>query len=154
MSPIGYGEGPSMTTSVRLPLEGGGAILLEGTGEAVAATGAGPVKAGRAGDALRELPRTLQQSLEPVREAAQAVMTQLRAAGPQSVTVEFGVNLAAKAGAIITSTAATAHLKVTLVWDGREEVGTAEAGAGADDENDDEDEGGSRGGDDSGAGAS
>ncbi|MER5502992.1 CU044_2847 family protein [Streptomyces sp. NPDC002561] len=142
-----------MTTSVRLPLEGGGAILLEGTGEAVPTTGAGPVKAGRAGDALRELPRTLQQSLEPVREAAQAVMTQLRAAGPQSVTVEFGVNLAAKAGAIITSTAATAHLKVTLVWDGHEEAGPAGAGAGAD-EGESDDEGGSRNGDDSGAGAS
>ncbi|GAA3367161.1 hypothetical protein GCM10020367_68560 [Streptomyces sannanensis] len=85
----------------RMPLEGGGAILLEEVKNTPELDG--PVKAGRVGDAVRELPRTLQQSLVPVRDTARAVLDQLRQAGPQEVEVEFGVNLSAKAGAVITA---------------------------------------------------
>lgn len=102
----------------RMPLDGGGAILLEeveGTPQFD-----GPVKAGRVGDAVRELPRTLQQSLVPVRETARTVLDQLRRAGPREVEVEFGVNLAAKAGAVITSGETAVHLKVRVVWDSRD----------------------------------
>ncbi|MGW7604142.1 CU044_2847 family protein [Streptomyces antimycoticus] len=76
----------------------------------------GPVKAGRPGDLIRELPQTVQESLVPIRETARAVLDHLRAAGPQEVEVEFGVNLSAKAGAVITSGEAAVHLKVRLVW--------------------------------------
>ncbi|KAK1184406.1 CU044_2847 family protein [Streptomyces sp. NBS 14/10] len=105
-----------MPGSVRMPLEDGGAILFEDV-EGVPESD-GPVKAGRLGDAVRELPRTVQESLIPVRETARAVLEQLRAAGPQEVEVEFGVNLSAKAGAVITSGEAAVHLKVRLVWSG------------------------------------
>lgn len=105
-------KGTLVTDLVRLPLEGGGAILLE---NAEAASWAeGPVKAGRVGDALRELPRTLQESLAPVRETAKAVLDQFEQAGSQSVEVEFGVNLSAKAGVVITSGAAAVHLTVRV----------------------------------------
>ncbi|MCE0446642.1 hypothetical protein LT493_24525 [Streptomyces tricolor] len=96
----------------RLPLEGGGAILLEEVEGAPQIDG--PVKAGRVGDAVRELPRTLQQSLIPVRETARAVLDQLRQAGPREVEVEFGVNLSAKAGAVITAGETAVHLKVRV----------------------------------------
>lgn len=103
----------------QLPLEGGGVILLqevEGIPE-----NHGPVKAGRGGDALRELPRTLQETLVPVRELAQAVRDQLRGTGPGTVEVEFGVNLSAKAGVVITATEASTHLKVRMVWEKAEQ---------------------------------
>ncbi|WP_127355160.1 CU044_2847 family protein [Actinacidiphila soli] len=99
----------------RLPLEGGGAILLEEMEDTPEFDG--PVKAGRVGDAVRELPRTLQESLVPVRETARAVLDQLRQAGPREVEVEFGVNLSAKAGAVITSGETAVHLKVRVVWE-------------------------------------
>ncbi|MFF0747175.1 CU044_2847 family protein [Streptomyces sp. NPDC004111] len=102
---------------VWLPLEGGGTILLEEPGQEVSPNG-GPVKAGRIGDAVRELPRTLQESLVPVRDTARAVLESLREAGSQSVEVEFGVNLSAKAGAVITTGEAAVHLKVRVVWEG------------------------------------
>ncbi|MFE5795160.1 CU044_2847 family protein [Streptomyces sp. NPDC056503] len=117
---------------VRVPLEGGGSILLEevhGTPESVSPPEAGgPVKAGRIGDAVRDLPRTLQESLAPVRETARAVVEQLSLTGSRTVEVEFGVNLAAKSGVIITSGEAAVHLKVRVVWestaseDGRRET--------------------------------
>jgi hypothetical protein len=102
----------------RMPLDGGGAILFE-DGEGASQFG-GPVKAGRVGDAVRELPRTLQESLVPVRETARAVLDHLREAGPQEVEVEFGVNLSAKAGAVITGGEAAVHLKVRVVWQSEE----------------------------------
>lgn len=108
----------SVSHVVRLPLEGGGAVLLEETDDE--SLSEGPVKAGRLGDAVRDLPRTLQDSLVPVRETARAVLDQLRDAGSRSVEVEFGVNLSAKAGAVITSGETAVHLKVRVVWDSGE----------------------------------
>jgi hypothetical protein len=79
------------------------------------------VKAGRIGDAMRELPEGLQAALEPVTEAARATLEQLRKAGPDAITdaitVEFGVDLAVEAGAVITKSRADGHLKVTVSWE-------------------------------------
>lgn len=101
-----------MAPLTRIPLEGGGCILVE---EPAGALG-GPVKAGRIGDAVHELPGTLQGALEPVTEAARATLDQLRKARPDELTVEFGVDLAVEAGAVITKSQASCHLKVTLSW--------------------------------------
>ncbi|WP_327749910.1 CU044_2847 family protein [Streptomyces europaeiscabiei] len=100
-----------MAPLTRIPLEGGGFLLVEQP-----AMGDGPVKAGRAGDALRELPGTLQAALEPVTEAARVTLDQLRKARPDEITVEFGVDLAFEAGAVITKSQAGCHLKVTMSW--------------------------------------
>lgn len=112
----------------QLPLDGGGIILLEEVSGAAELGGpdpdgsgsGGPVKAGRVGDAARELPRTLQEALVPIRELTQAVRDQLRGTGPRTVEVEFSVNLSAKAGVVITASEASAHLKVRMVWEKEE----------------------------------
>lgn len=96
---------------VRVPLEGGGTILFEAP-----AQGGGPVKAGKFTDSVRELPQTLQSVLVPVRDAAEAVLEQLRKARPDEVEVEFGVDLAAEAGAVIAKTESSCHLQVRLLW--------------------------------------
>ncbi|MER7485026.1 CU044_2847 family protein [Streptomyces sp. NPDC126497] len=100
-----------MAPLARIPLDGGGFLLVEQP-----TVGDGPVKAGRVGDAVRELPETLQAALEPVTEAARATLDQLRKARPDAVTVEFGVDLALEAGAVITKSQAGCHLKVTMSW--------------------------------------
>jgi hypothetical protein len=64
-----------------MPLDGGGAIPLEEV-EGAAEFDV-PVKAGPVGEAVRELPRTLNESLVPVHETARAVLDQLRQAGPR-----------------------------------------------------------------------
>ncbi|MEU0970796.1 CU044_2847 family protein [Streptomyces sp. NPDC005917] len=94
-----------------MPLEGGGTVLFEAAPEVD-----GPVKAGRVREAIRELPQTLQDALAPVRETARTVVDQLRQAGPDEVEVEFGVNLSAQAGAVITKGEAAVHLKVRVLW--------------------------------------
>ncbi|MFB7243624.1 hypothetical protein CW362_03010 [Streptomyces populi] len=102
-----------MTSLTRIPLDGGGVLLVE---RPAAAAGDGPVKAGRIGDAVRELPMTLQGALEPITEAAHATLEQLRKARPDVITVRFGVELGAQAGAVITRTEANCHLTVTVTW--------------------------------------
>ncbi|GAA0517839.1 hypothetical protein Ade02nite_77240 [Paractinoplanes deccanensis] len=99
-----------MATLARIPLEGGGAILVE------APDGDGPVKAGRLGDLVRDLPGTLQTALEPVTSTARVVIEQLRRAKPTQVEVEFGVDLSSEAGAVITKSEIASHLVVKLMW--------------------------------------
>ncbi len=48
-----------MTSLARIPLDGGGSVLVKGP-----AVTEGPVKARRIGDAMRELPETLEHSLD------------------------------------------------------------------------------------------
>jgi hypothetical protein len=100
-----------MAALARIPLEGGGSILVEAP-----AAADGPVKAGRVSEAIHEFPASLQAALGPVTSAARAVRDQLRRAGPAQVEVEFGVDLAVKAGAVITKSEAACHLRVTLTW--------------------------------------
>ncbi|MFF4888112.1 CU044_2847 family protein [Streptomyces nigra] len=100
-----------MTVIARLPLEGGGSVLVESHDEAD-----GPLKVGRLHDAVRELPHTVQQALEPVTGLARAALQQLRQAGPDEIAIEFGVDLSSEAGAIIARTEAACHLAVTVTW--------------------------------------
>ncbi|MFE7189459.1 CU044_2847 family protein [Kitasatospora sp. NPDC057541] len=95
----------------RVPLDGGGSVLVEAADGAI-----GPVKAGRVGDAIRELPTGLSAALEPVSDLARTVLARLRDAGPAELEVEFGVDLATEAGVVITKTAANCHLTVKLTW--------------------------------------
>ncbi|MFE2174423.1 CU044_2847 family protein [Kitasatospora sp. NPDC059462] len=106
----------------RVPLEGGGSILIEAADPEV-----GPVKAGRLGEAIRDLPTGLSTALEPVTDLARTVLRRLRDAGPAEVEVEFGVDLATEAGVVITRTAANCHLTVRMVWRG-DESGAAPTG--------------------------
>ncbi|MFF9287087.1 CU044_2847 family protein [Streptomyces griseosporeus] len=102
-----------MTLLTRIPLEGGGSVLVE------AAAGAeGPVKAGRLGDFVQDMPGTLQEALEPVTQLAQATLDQLRRARPDEIKVEFGVVLSVTASAMITKGKAGCHLHVTVLWKG------------------------------------
>ena len=113
-----------MAYLARIPLEGGGSILVEGT-----AASDGPAKAGRVGEMIHDLPECLQNALDPVAEMARAVLDRLRSASPAEVEVEFGVDLAVQAGAVITKSTANCHLKVKVQWKagGPDRSGTAES---------------------------
>ncbi|GGN47194.1 CU044_2847 family protein [Streptomyces fuscichromogenes] len=100
-----------MNQLARMALEGGGCVLIEASSAAY-----GPVKAGRIGEAIHDLPKGLQEALEPITGAARTTLEQLRKAGPHEIAVEFGVDLEVEAGAVITKTGAHAHLQVTVKW--------------------------------------
>jgi hypothetical protein len=106
-----------MRSLARLPLEGGGSILIEAP-DGFDALPDGPVKAARLGDAIRELPTTVQAALKPVTDTAKVVLDQLREASPDEVEVEFGVDLATHAGAVIVTGEASGHFTVRMTWTG------------------------------------
>ncbi|MER6694903.1 CU044_2847 family protein [Streptomyces minutiscleroticus] len=104
-----------MENVVTVPLEGGGVVSFE-AGPGSGPEARGPVKAGRIGEAVQELPRTLQECLEPVSRTARAVLEAVRQAGPDGVEVEFRVMLSAQVGAVISKGGAEGHLTVHLQW--------------------------------------
>ena len=102
-----------MAELVRFELGDGAAVLVE---DAHPSSSDGPVRVGRAGDRVREAGEGLRAALAPLRAAARDVVDELKGAGPDELSVEFGVVLTAQAGAVIAKAGGEAHLKVTLVW--------------------------------------
>lgn len=111
---------------VRVPLDGGGAIVVR-TGLGASASSedhgpvirSGPVQAGRAGDLMDDVvtaTSSLREALEPVTQMSQQVLEQLGKARPRQVRVEFGVELTAQTGALLAKAGADCHLTVTLTW--------------------------------------
>ncbi|MGW8354736.1 CU044_2847 family protein [Streptomyces wedmorensis] len=103
-------RGGTLTSMARTPLEGGGSVLVE------TAIGEGPVKAGRIGDAIGEVPQTLQEALEPSPRSRRQPSSSRARPGPDRITVEFGVGIAVGAGAVITKSRANCHLRVSVPW--------------------------------------
>lgn len=100
-----------MTEFVAVPLEDGGVIVVEMDDP----TG-GVVKTGRPGTVVRQATQSLEVALDAVVPAARSILSKLRKAGPQEVSVEFGLKLTAEAGAVIAKTTGECNIQVTLRW--------------------------------------
>ena len=100
---------------VKFPLEDGGSIMVEV--DELEPEG-GIVKAGRPGDALSEAKQTFESALDNIQPISLALISKLRgmANPPDGIEVEFGINMSAQAGVIISNVSATANFKVTLNW--------------------------------------
>lgn len=106
-----------MSELMAVPLNGGGAVVVESNDPAGSG---GVVKAGRDGASSEVAVRaaqTLEVALEPVTAAARATLAKLREANPDQVVVEFGLRLTAEVGAVITKTTGECNLRVTLLWE-------------------------------------
>ena len=98
-------------------LEDGGQVLVRVA--AVEPTYGGVVtRGGRAEEAVAEARQSFESALGTIRDVADAVLHQLArlAVSPEEVRVEFGLELTAKAAAVVASASATAQLHVTLAW--------------------------------------
>jgi len=104
---------------VEFPIEGGGTVLVEVADTA----GDGPVTRGlrpgqAAGRIAEESHHSFEGAVERVQPAAQVLIRRLRAMGdtPDEISIEFGMDLHAEAGAFIAAASAGANFKVTLMW--------------------------------------
>jgi hypothetical protein len=72
----------------------------------------------RGGALVEDAGRRFDTALDTIRPIAAAFVGKIRqvAEPPDEVTVEFGLNLNLKAGAVLASSQAEAHLQVTLTW--------------------------------------
>src|SRR5437016_6699421 len=78
----------------------------------------GYVRATSVGQLAGRAATSLQDALEIIRPTAQAIIDKIEslARKPNQATVEFGLRLNGKAGAVIASTEAEGHFTVTLTW--------------------------------------
>lgn len=80
---------------------------------------AGPVMRGRAAEGtIDRADQTFEMALSSIRTVANGVVLQLKdiAVRPQQVTVEFGIELTGKMGAMLVAASASAQLKVSMTW--------------------------------------
>jgi hypothetical protein len=78
----------------------------------------GEIKAGRPSAVAAKATQTLEDSLDMVKPAAEALVDKLRslAYAPDEVGIEFGIKLSAEAGAFIASASTEANFSVKLTW--------------------------------------
>jgi hypothetical protein len=98
---------------LRVPLDSGETMLVDVTGKVNDL-----VPAGLSGDVVGQLRGKLGDNLTVVQEFSSQLLAKLRdgAVPPDVVSVEFGLDLTAKAGVVVAESTATAHVKVTVEW--------------------------------------
>lgn len=94
-----------------IPLEDGGRILVESDHVLQ-----GPVKVARSDELITAVSVSLRATLDPVVSASREILERLREAGPDKVTVDFGLKLTAETGAVIVKAAGEANFNVSLQW--------------------------------------
>jgi hypothetical protein len=101
-----------MTTLVEFPVAGGGFVLVEVSRSSGVVTRGGP------GGVFARAQQTFEEAVSRIQPAVQGVVEQLMALAqrPDEVTVEFGIDLHAEAGAFVAAAGSTANFTVTLTW--------------------------------------
>lgn len=107
-----------MSTLVEFPVEGGGMILVATERYDSFGSDRPVYRGGGSRDVFERSTSTMQAAVERLRPAAMAFADTFSRLPqrPNEVSVTFGVELSAAAGAIIASTAATANFSVTISW--------------------------------------
>lgn len=119
-----------MFETVEFPLQDGGEVLVRVQDTTAAGV---PTRGGGVTERIERAERTFESALGTIQVVAQGVLTQLTqlTRSPDEIQVEFGLELSAKAGAVLASAGTNAHLQVELTWrpqrSGGEAARTAES---------------------------
>ena len=104
----------SVAYLIEFPLDGGGTVLVQASDEDL--PGDLELAALRPGEVAARARETVQQAIDQVTPAIDAVVGRLRAMAPDEMAVEFGIVLGAEAGAVIAKGHADVHFTVTATW--------------------------------------
>lgn len=104
-----------MDRLVEFPTADGHGILVE----AADGTGGPLTRGGQHSSLVAHAQQTFEEAMGHIHPAVQALIDQLVSLThrPSGVSVEFGVNLHAEAGAFIAKAGGAANFTVTLTWD-------------------------------------
>ncbi len=107
-----------MSTLVEFPVEGGGTILVVTERHDSFGSDRPVYRGGGSRDVVERSTGTMHAAVERLKPAATAFVDAFSRLPrrPDEVSVTFGVELSAEAGAIIASTAAKANFSVTISW--------------------------------------
>ena len=107
-----------MVRLLEYPLEGGGSVLIQvedrhsGDGEVTRGWGE------RDRRVIEQAQESFEQAVGRVQPAVQALLAQVRslATSPETVSVEFGLELSAEVGAFVANASSKGNFKVSLTW--------------------------------------
>ncbi len=104
-----------MKRLIEFPLQDGGSLIVE-VDEPVPEGGV--VKVARPGEVAAKARETLEEALDKIKPAAEAIISKLRGLhdAPDEIGVEFGIKLSAEAGAFVASAGVEANYKITVKW--------------------------------------
>jgi len=102
-----------MSDIVEFRMDSGGSLAVE-VDEAV---DGGVVRSARApGEVVVQASETLEEALDRVMPAAQALIERLRKASPDEMELQFGLKLSGELGAVLAKASAEGNFSVTLKW--------------------------------------
>jgi len=103
-----------MTRLVEFPTDGGGTVLLEISDN----TGGLVTRGGGQAGVFARAQQTFERALSNIRPAVQGVIDELTGLPnkPDEVSVKFGLDLHAEAGAFIAAASTSSNFTVTLTW--------------------------------------
>jgi hypothetical protein len=82
-----------------------------------AAAGVGPERVSRTnGAVIAHLDEPLDQAVASARPATETIINTFTALSPDEITIEFGLNIDAQAGAVFAKAGIGAHFNITLKW--------------------------------------
>lgn len=84
----------------------------------------------RSREMVVRLERSLDEALDAAKPAAEAVIATFRALSPNELTVEFGLRLDAKSGAVFAEAGAGMHFRVSATWKHARTAGGGPGGGG------------------------
>lgn len=114
-----------MSYLIEVPVESGARLLVQASDEDL--PGDLELAALRPGEIVTHASKSLEQALDQIRPAVNAVLTWMKTMSPDEVAVEFGIVLGGEAGVIVAKGTAEVHFTVTLAWKGDEKVSTDRA---------------------------
>jgi hypothetical protein len=103
-----------MAYVMEIPVDGGGRLLVEKSDGDL--PGDLELAARLPGEIVARTAKSLEQALDQMKPAVNAVLTWLTTMSPSEVAVEFGIVLGAEAGAVVAKGTGEVHFTVTLTW--------------------------------------
>jgi Trypsin-co-occurring domain 1 len=103
-----------MAYVIEIPVEAGGRLLVQARADDLPDTL--ELAALRPGEVVARARESVEEAIDQIKPAINAVTERLKAVAADEVAVEFGIVLGAEAGAVIAKGTAEVHFTVTLSW--------------------------------------
>lgn len=101
---------------VEVPVEAGGRLVVEASSADLSADL--ELASFRPGDVVARVSEPLERVLDQIRPALAVIAERLKAIGPNELSVEFGLKLAAETGVVVAKGTSEVHFTITMVWKG------------------------------------